>query len=263
MPFVDIPGARLFHRFDGPADGPVVLLSNSLGTTHAMWEPQMPALTRAFRVLRYDTRGHGHSSVPPGPYTIEALGRDALELIDRLALPRIHVCGLSMGGMVAMWLAANAPARIQRVVLANTSARIGVPEVWNRRIETVAAHGMGAIVDGVIERWFTPGFRERERGEVARIAKLLRGTDPAGYAACCAAVRDSDLLDSLAPIKAATLVIAGKHDAATPPDHAKAIVARIRGARLATFDAAHLSNVECASSFTAALLDFLHAPPGS
>lgn len=263
MPFIDVPGARLFYRADGPADRPALLLSNSLGTTHAMWEPQMPALTKAFRVVRYDSRGHGHSSVPPGPYDLAALGGDALALIDRLALQRVHVCGLSMGGMVAMWLAANAPTRVLRIVLANTSAKIGAPDVWNKRIETVTAQGVAAIVDGVIERWFTAGFREREPGKVARIAKQLRAADPAGYVACCAAVRDMDLLDSLPRIKASALVIAGKHDAATPPDHAKLIAERIPGARMIAFDAAHLSNVEAEASFTAAVLDFLHAPPGS
>lgn len=259
MPHLDVPGARLFYRLDGEAGRPVLLLSNSLGTTHAMWDAQMPALAARFRVLRYDTRGHGQSSVPPGPYDIATLGRDAEALLGGLGIERADFCGLSMGGMTGMWLAAHAPHRVGRLVLANTSARIGAPDVWNKRIETVAAGGMAAIVDGVIERWFTPPFRTREPASVARIADQLRACDPAGYVACCAAVRDMDQVVALARIVAPTLVVAGAHDAATPPDHAALLTARIAGARQVTFPAAHLSNVECAEAFTAALVEFLGA----
>lgn len=257
MPFMDVPGARLFHRLDGAPDKPVLLLSNSLGTTHAMWEPQMPALLRSYRVLRYDSRGHGQSSITLGPYDIATLGRDALALVEGLGLGRVHVAGLSMGGMVAMWLAVNAPTRVDRLILANTSARIGAPEVWKARIETVRAKGMAAIVPGVIERWFTPPFRAREPATVERIARMLHAAEPAGYVACCAAVRDVDLLDRLTGIAAPTLVIAGAHDAATPPEHAAQIAKSIKDARVVTLDAAHLSNVEQADAFTAATLDFL------
>ncbi|MBM3523219.1 MAG: 3-oxoadipate enol-lactonase [Alphaproteobacteria bacterium] len=261
MPFADVPGARLFHRLEGDPDKPVLLLSNSLGTTHAMWEPQMAALLRRFRVLRYDSRGHGQSSITLGPYDIVTLGRDALALIEGLGLGRVHVAGLSMGGMVAMWLAVNAPTRVDRLILANTSARIGAPEVWNARIETVRSKGMAAIIPGVIERWFTPSFRARDPATVDRIARMLHAAEPAGYVACCAAVRDVDLIDRLPGVESPTLVIAGTHDAATPPAHAERIAGSIKGARIVTLDAAHLSNVEQANAFTAAMLEVLPVAP--
>jgi 3-oxoadipate enol-lactonase len=133
MPHVEVDGCRLFYRFDGPADAPVVMMSNSLGTTHRMWDPQIPTLTRRFRVLRYDRRGHGQSDAPPGPYSIERLGRDAVGILDQLGLDRVNWCGLSIGGMVGMWLGVNAPARFERLVLSNTAARMAPPEAWDAR----------------------------------------------------------------------------------------------------------------------------------
>ena len=168
-------GCRIHYRFDGREDGPVLLLSNSLGTTLEMWDPQVEALAGSIRVLRYDSRGHGRSSAPPGPYTIERLGRDVLALLDALAIDRVAFCGLSKGGMVGIWLGIHAGRRLERLVLANTSAHIGAPEVWSQRIGTVESQGMRAIVPGVIERWFTSGFRERSPDAVARIAPAVLG----------------------------------------------------------------------------------------
>ena len=250
-------GTRLFYRWDGEEGHPVLLLSNSLGTTLEMWDPQVPALAERFRVLRYDSRGHGKSDAPMGPYTIERLGRDALALLDGLGVARASFGGLSMGGMVGMWLGVNAPERLERLVLANTSSRSGAPEVWDQRIATVKAQGMGAIVPGVIDRWFTKRFQEQDPDAVERIAAMLRGTDPEGYAACCAAVRDMNQEGAIGAIRTPTLVIGGTHDLATPMDHSHAIVARIKGARLVEIDAAHLANIEQAPAFTRALLDFL------
>jgi 3-oxoadipate enol-lactonase len=250
-------GVRIFYRFDGDDGRPILLLSNSLGTTLEMWEPQLPALSSRFNVLRYDSRGHGRSDAPAGPYTIARLGRDALALLDALGIPRVSFCGLSKGGMVGLWLGIHAADRLDRLVLANTSAHIGAPEVWNRRIATVRRDGMAAIAPGVIERWFTPGFQEQDPEAVARIAAMLRGTAPEGYIACCAAVRDMDQRDAIAAIRAPTLVIAGTQDAATPPVQARFIAKAIPGARLVELEAAHLSSVEQATAFTDHLLDFL------
>jgi 3-oxoadipate enol-lactonase len=259
MPFVDAAGARLFYRFDGPEDRPVLVLSNSLGTDLDMWEPQLAAFTGRFRVLRYDSRGHGRSEAPAGPYTIELLGRDALALLDGVGLETVSFCGLSKGGMVGQWLGAHAGERLERLVLANTSAHIGAPEVWNQRIATVQAEGMAAIVPALIDRWFTKPFQERAPDEVARITDMLRTTNPEGYIACCAAVRDMDQREAIRGIRVPTLVIAGRHDLATPPDQARLIAERVPGARLVEFDTAHLGNVEAAEAFNRAVLDFLAA----
>jgi 3-oxoadipate enol-lactonase len=257
MPFVEADRANIYYQLDGHEGAPVLMLSNSLGTALEMWDPQVRALTMRYRLLRYDSRGHGRSAVTSGPYTIERLGRDALAILDALGLQRVMFCGLSKGGMVGQWLGANAPDRVERLVLCNTSAHIGAPEVWNQRIETVRAMGTGAIVPGVIERWFTRPFRESAPEEVAKVRAMLEATDPEGYVACCAAVRDMDLRDAIPGIRAPTLVIAGYHDLPTPPDHARLIAESVPGASMVTLDAAHLSNIEAQADFTKAVLDFL------
>jgi 3-oxoadipate enol-lactonase len=257
MPFVQAEGARIFHRLEGPKDAPVLVLSNSLGTNLEMWEPQRAAFAGRFRTLRYDSRGHGQSQAPPGPYTIELLGRDVLALLDGLGIERASFCGLSKGGMVGQWLGAHAGHRLDRLILAHTSACTGSPEVWDQRIATVRAEGMAAIVPAVIDRWFTKGFQEREPEAVARIAAMLGATEPEGYVACCAAVRDMDQRDALPGIDVPTLVIVGRHDQATPPDHGALIAERVPGAKLVELDAAHLGNIEAAEAFTRAALGFL------
>ena len=244
-------------RVDGAPDGPVLVLSNSLGTDLSMWEPQMPALVARFRVLRYDTRGHGASTVTPGPYTIGQLGRDVLMLLDALKIRRAHFCGLSMGGMIGMWLGAQAPDRIARLVLANTAPKIGTPEMWNQRIDNVRKGGMEAIVETLLERWFTAEFRARAPEQVSRVRAMLLATPPEGYAACCAAVRDMDQREAIAEIRHPTLVIAGARDPVIPVAESRAAAERIRGARYVELDAAHLSNVEAAERFTSELLGFL------
>ena len=257
MPIVDANGARLFYRFDGPPEAPVLMLSNSLGTELGMWEGQLPDFARRLRVLRYDSRGHGRSEVLPGPYRIEDLGRDALALLDALGVGRARFCGLSMGGMVGMWLGSNAAERIERLVLCNTSAQLGTPEIWNSRIELVHRGGMEAVTPTVLERWFTSEFRARAPQAVERVRSMLLATSPDGYAACCEALRDMDQLAAIGSIRAPTLVVVGEHDPATPPAHGRAIAERIRGATLVELKAAHLSNIEAAEQFTAAVLDFL------
>lgn len=259
MPFADLDDVRLHYRLDGPEDATPLLLSNSLGTDLDMWTAQMPALSARFRVLRYDTRGHGQSSVPPGPYAIAQLGRDVVALLDHLELGRVHFAGVSMGGMTGMWLGVHAPERIGKLTLANTAARIAPPDLWNARIEKVAAGGMEAISDAVLARWFTPTFAAREPATIAKMKAMMERTPAAGYAACCAAIRDMDQREAIAAIGAATLVIGGTHDAATPPADGRYLADTIRDARYVELPAAHLSNIETAPAFTAALDDFLRA----
>ncbi|MFY8092276.1 MAG: 3-oxoadipate enol-lactonase [Niveispirillum sp.] len=250
-------GCRLHWRLDGPEGAPVLLLSNSLGTNMDMWAPQMPALIRHFRVLRYDSRGHGMSDVPAGPYSIDLLGRDAVGLLDVLGIDKVRFAGLSKGGMVGQWLGANAPERLSHLVLCNTAAEMAPADPWNARIALVKAQGMAAIVNGVVERWFTEPFRLAHPDAIAPITAMLQATPVEGYTACCAAVRDMDQRASLPHIPVPTLVIGGRQDPATPIAKSHELARLIPGARLVELDAAHLSNVEQAEAFTAALLSFL------
>jgi len=259
MPFLDLAGARFHYRIDGAVAAPVVMLSNSLGTDLAMWEGQLPSLTTRFRVLRYDTRGHGESAVTTGPYTIEQLARDALALLDALEIERVNYCGLSMGGMIGQWLGAHAPHRLQRLVLANTTAKIGTPEAYNARIDTVRNGGMTAITDAVLARWFTRAFLIASPGAVGRVRAMLDGTPPQGYIACCEAIRDMDQRETIGKISVPTLVIVGTHDIPTPPTDGRFLADHIKGARYVELPAAHLSNIEAARAFTSALIDFLSA----
>ena len=245
------------YVLEGPEDAPVLVLSNSLGTTLGMWDDQAPVLRQRFRLLRYDGRGHGGSPAPPGPYAIGDLGRDVLSLLDRLGLERASFCGLSIGGMTGMWLASEAPERFERLVLCCTAARLA-PEVWQARAETVRAEGVGAIAAAVEERWFTPKFRASRPETFEWAGTMLRETDAEGYAGCCEAIRDMDLRDRLASITAPTLVIAGADDPATPPEHGELIRDSIPGASFEVIpNAAHLANIEQPEAVTRAVLDHL------
>jgi len=264
MPNFTHDDVTLEYRVDGADDAPALLMSNSLGTDFGMWAPQVPLLATQFRLIRYDTRGHGKSTVPAGPYTLDQLGRDALALLDHLGVARAHVCGLSMGGLTALWLAANAPERVGRMVLANTGAKIGNAEFWNGRIDAIrrqtTADGGGlpdAIVAAVVDRWFTARFQRLVPQQVEPIRQMLLATASAGYIANCEAIRDADLRDRLPTIAAPTLVIAGTHDPSTPPQLGRDIAATIPGASCVELDAAHLSNLEQAGAFNAATLRFL------
>lgn len=257
MSFVETGGARSHYAIEGADGAPVLAFSNSLGTNYSMWDPQAQELRKTFRILRYDTRGHGESAVPSGPYTIEQLGNDFLGLLDELHLGPVHFCGLSMSGMIGMWLGIHAPSRLNKLVLCNTGAKIGTEESWRSRIEAVQKDGMKSIAAGVMERWFTPAFRAKEPATVARIQKILEGTDPEGYTACCAAVRDYDCREQLQKISAQTLVITGARDPATPPADGRFVAGRVRGAKYLELDAAHLSNMEDGARFTGELAAFL------
>src|SRR5437660_3543350 len=189
MPTIQSSGCPIHVEVEGPENKPVLMLSNSLGATLHMWDPQVAALTEHFRLVRYDRRGHGKSGVPAGPYTMEMLGRDVLAILDALKIEKINWCGLSMGGMVGMWLGANAPERINRLILSNTSAYFENKQIWNDRIAVVKEKGLNAVVQGTIERWFTPAFRERQPQKVKAIAEMFLATKPEGYIACGQAVR--------------------------------------------------------------------------
>ena len=248
----------LHHLLEGPEDAPVVVLANSLGTTLRVWDDQAPALQARFRLLRYDHRGHGGSPVPPGPYEIEDLGRDVLALLDRLDIERVSFCGLSIGGMVGMWLASEAPGRIERLVLCCTSALLGSPDMWSERAAKVRKNGLDAIAETVVERWFTPAFRESRPAALEWAGRMLLGIPAEGYAGCCEAIRDMDLRSRLGEIQAPTLVIAGADDPAIPLDHAELIRDSIPDARLLVIPrAAHLANVEQPETVTRAILDHL------
>jgi 3-oxoadipate enol-lactonase len=249
---------ELHHLFEGSEEAPVLVMANSLGTTLRMWDEGAPALRERFRLLRYDHRGHGGSPVPPGLYTIEDLGRDALALLDGLGIERFSWCGLSIGGMVGMWLASEAPERVEGLVLCCTSALLGPRELWDERIRVARKEGMDALVDSVVVRWFTPEFFSAHPETVEKAAAMLRGTDPEGYAGCCAAIRDMDLRDRLGQIRAPTLVISAADDPATPPEHGELIRDAIPGAGFEVIPgASHLANIEQPEAVTRAILDHL------
>jgi 3-oxoadipate enol-lactonase len=256
MPFVQSGELRTHYELSGD-HGPVLLFSNSLGTDISMWDPQMVELALDFRILRYDTRGHGQSSVTVGEYTIEQLGRDILNLLDALKLERVHFCGLSMGGVVGIWLGVNAPNRLHRLVLCNTAARIGTKEMWNTRIETVRKEGMKPVAAAVIERWFTPEFRVAFPESVAKAQAMLENTPPTGYSACCTAIRDVDQRDTVGRINLPTLIIYGGQDPVTPPTDSEFLNKSIAGSAKVELNAAHLSNVEQPEAFTEAVSSFL------
>jgi 3-oxoadipate enol-lactonase len=239
------------HSESGPAEAPVVVLSSSLGTTREMWRAQVPALAEAFRVVAYDHRGHGASPVPPGPYAVADMGADVVALLDALGVERAHVCGLSLGGMLGMWLGIHHPERVDRLVLCCTFAR-NVPDApWDERIASVRAGGVGAVADGVVARWLTPEFAGRDPVTRDWLRGMLAAQPADGYAAACAAVRDMDLLDGLGAIRAPTLVIGGAQDLSAPRASVEAVAAAIPGARLELLEpAAHLANVERADDVT-------------
>jgi 3-oxoadipate enol-lactonase len=242
---------------EGPEEAPVLVLSNSLGATLGMWDPQVPELARRFRVVRYDARGHGDSPDPRGPYTLEDLGGDVLALLDRLGVDRAHLCGLSIGGLVSMWLAVHAPDRVDRLVLCCTSAWFGDPDPWFERAATVRAHGAVAVASTVVGRWFTPTFAAAHPGLVATMRAMIASTPAEGYAACCEVVGTTDLRPDLHSIAAPTLMVAGREDPAVPADRLEATAAGISDCRVEMVDAAHMANVEQPAAVSGAILSHL------
>jgi len=263
MPEVDAGGCRLHYTVEGPAGAPALLLSNSLGTSLELWDEQAAQLRASFRLIRYDSRGHGRSDVPAGPYSLERLGRDALAVLDAAGAKRSHVCGLSIGGLTALWLGLRAPDRVDRLVVANSAARIGSASLWEERMQTARSQGLTFLAEAGMGRWFTARFREQRPEQVERFRAMLAACPLEGYLGCCAALRDADLRPEVAGIAADTLLVAGRHDVATPPAEGEWLCARIPRARLVALEAAHLSNVEQAEAFTSAVLAFLSARSGS
>jgi 3-oxoadipate enol-lactonase/4-carboxymuconolactone decarboxylase len=257
MAFVHTKSGNLYYRLEGSEGQPVVVLSHSLGLDHGMWDAQVEALSPHFRVLRFDTRGHGASAVAPGDYTIEQLAGDVLALADALDIPAFAYCGLSLGGMIGMWLAVHAPDRLTHVVLANTTARVADPSAMEARRTAVLRDGIPAIADMAMSRFFTPMSLARNPPAVASARRTLLATPAAGYAGCCAAIRDMDQRADLARIKAPTLVISGDQDISMPWAEHGQMLASIPGAGVVRLNAAHISNLEKPRQFSAALLRFL------
>jgi 3-oxoadipate enol-lactonase len=257
MPFADNKGVRLFYTVEGREDGPALVLSNSMGTTHEMWQPQIAALAERFRVVRYDRRGHGQSDSPPAPYTIEELAADSLAVMDAAGVQRAHWLGLSMGGMIGMWIAANHSNRIEKLVVASAATFMGPPELWDGRIKTAQARGMEVLAAPTMQRWFTAGFLKDGSEAVAEIRREFLQTTVDGFAGSCAAMRDMDQREAVRGIAAPALVISGAEDSGTTPAEAAFIVSRIPDARGIILKASHIANVEQPEAFTRAVLDFL------
>lgn len=257
MPVLSRGDVRIHYALSGRDGGDLLVLSNSLGSSLSMWDKVIAKLQSEYRVLRYDTRGHGGSSVPPGAYIADALGQDVLCLLDEIGAHRVHFCGLSLGGLVGMWLALHAPQRLSRLILANTSARIGSREMWDDRVAFVRQFGMKALAAATPARWFTAQYRETHADEMMQIEAMIASISPDGYCACCAALRDADLRQSVTAIDIPTLVIAGAHDPATPASDGRALAAAIPHARYCELDSSHLSAWESSDAFAGAVLTFL------
>ena len=257
MPKVEVNGARLFYTLSGKTDAPVLMMSNSLGTTLDMWQPQLETMESGFHLLRYDMRGHGNSDLVEEPCSISTLGHDVLALLDELRIDKAHFCGLSVGGVIGQWLGANAPERLRSLILCNTAAKIGTPESWNKRIADVEQHGLASITEAVLERWFTPAFRLAFPDQVAPFRAMLHASNPRGYLLVCGALRDMDQRSLVQEIRVPTCVIAGEHDPGTTLDDGKFLQSQIPGATLVPLPAAHISNVEAAVGFNQAVIEFL------
>jgi 3-oxoadipate enol-lactonase len=253
----DLAGMRLHYELNGANDLPVLMLSHSIGTNLHLWDRVAPAFTGRFRVLRYDTRGHGRSGAQSGPHSIADLGNDALRLLDALGVQHCCFCGLSLGGMIGMWLGIHAPHRVEKLVLANTAARIGTREGWMGRIREVEQNGLESIVDGALARSFTERFRRDEPQTVATVRQMILSTSGDGYTGCCAVIRNADLTPELHRIQAPVRVLAGKWDPATTPADGRLLAWEIRNSDFVELDAAHLSVIEDPQGFSEAVLDFL------
>ncbi len=253
-------GISINYQLEGPAAGPVVTLSHSLATNLSMWDPQVPALASRYRVLRYDTRGHGGTDAPAGPYALEQLAEDARALLHALGIARTHFIGLSMGGFIGQILALTHPEMLQGLVLCDTTSRVP-PEarpMWDERIRVAQTQGMEPHVEPTIDRWFTAPFREQRADVVNPVRAIIRGTHPQGYIGCCHAIAALDLTDRLSAITVPTLIIVGEDDPATPVAASRTIHERIQGSELVILkSASHLSNLEQAEAFNRAITTFL------
>ena len=257
MPAVHNGEVRIHYELTGTGNDEVLMFGNSLGSNLHMWDKVISRLQATHRILRYDMRGHGASSVPAAPYTLDQLGRDVLFLLDHLKIDRVNFCGLSLGGLVAMWLGIHAPQRVNRIVLANTGARIGTDEMWDARIAAVTRDGIESLAAVNLERWFTAEYRAQHGAEMTMIRNMIAATSPKGYVACCGVLREADLRSAVSSIKAPCLVITGKHDPATPPSDGRALLAALPHPNYVELDSSHLSAWERSEEFATAVLDFL------
>lgn len=258
MPYLTIGKTRLFYRLDGAEPAPVIVFSHSIGTDHAMWDPQVRDLVSHFRILRLDARGHGASDTDAGDYSVDQLAQDVFDVADALNIRKFVFCGISLGGAIGQWLAIHRPERLTALILSNTSPRFGPPANWDARIEAVRRGGMAAICPQVMERFFSPESLARPNPYVPSIRSVLMGTNPVGYQGCCAALRDFDATLLLQEIKVATLLLVGDRDVSTPWEgHGSTLAEKIAGARVVRIPAAHLSNLEQPRTFNTALLEFL------
>ncbi|MDF3608211.1 3-oxoadipate enol-lactonase [Paracoccus sp. DMF-8] len=263
MPYLDLPSHRLNYRIDGDARGkPWLTFCNSLGTDLHMWDAQVAGLSGDFRILRYDRRGHGESGTPTPPYSMADLGGDVIALWDALQIERSHFCGLSIGGLTGQWLAIHAGARLGRVAVCATAARIGTADSWNSRVADVQANGLGALVPATAERWFTGDFRVARPEPVQEVLTSFAATATDGYIGCCAALAGADLRDQLHRIANPLLAISGDDDPVCPPDDLQAIADGVQDGRHISLPGRHIVNLESAPEFNAALGDFLNAAPG-
>jgi 3-oxoadipate enol-lactonase len=257
MPELKVTGAVLAYEAHIKPGRPWLVLSNSLGTNLSMWDRQVSDWAPHFSILRYDSRGHGQSSVPAGPYNISMLANDVVALADSLQIETFHFCGLSMGGMVGQWLGIHAANRIDKLVLCNTAAKIGTEDGWNERIAKVQSDGMASITEAVLQRWFSAGFEQNHMEVVARARAMLLSTSPVGYAASCAAIRDMDLRSHIHSIRSSTCVLYGEFDPVTTSEDAQLLASSIPSAQRIKVPTAHLSNLESPELFSASVLNFL------
>jgi 3-oxoadipate enol-lactonase len=257
MPIKIIRGDAFNILVEGKADGPVLLFSNSLSSNLSMWDPQVEALKHDYRIIRYDSRGHGKSVAEPGAYSIAQLGADALAILDALKIEKAHFCGLSKGGMVGQWLLTHHRDRIGKAILANTASLMGPPDLWNGRIRNVSKNGMAAIVDATIDRWFTKSFVEASPKVIVDVKKMITATPAQGYCGCCAAIRDMDQRESIRGITNLVLLISGNQDPATTPDMMRLMLQNIPLSTWVSLNASHISNLEQPAAFTQAMKDFL------
>jgi len=258
MPFADVNATKIHYQFDGPEQGPVIMLSNSLASNLSMWDDQVFTFVEAgFRVLRYDSRGHGQSAVPPGPYSIEMLAQDAVGLLDSLGLDKVLFCGLSKGGMVGQMLGVRHAERLICLALCSTSAHMGPPEIWDERIKAVQDQGMQAVADATIDRWFTHAGQKCIPEKVEAVRQMVLNTPVQGFCASCEAIRDMDQRQAISCITLPTFVLVGEFDPGTTVSHAQLIQGQIAGSKLEVIkDAAHMINIEQAEACTSMLLDF-------
>ncbi len=258
MNFFTSSDTRLAYQVDGPVNAPTLVFINSIGTNLHMWDSQVERLSHVLRIVRYDCRGHGASDAPAGPYTIEQLGNDLLALLDTLQIEQANICGLSLGGVIALWFAIEHPHRVARAIFANTAARIGTTQSWDVRIEAVKKGGMAAILDTVLARFLSANFRQHHPEMVQKISNMIEVTNPVGYIGACEALREADLRAKIHDIHTPSLIMAGALDESTPPSQSRELNAAIHGSQLTIFDeVAHLSNIERPDEFSELVLSFI------